>query len=84
MIFRVELARMSREIKTVVVEASSLEELNVRLEDVYSNEKLMNKEWEPDIISFSREGSHTIIGEVEHGYDVEIDFVLPPEESIFD
>ena len=63
MYFKVELARLIREIRTVVVEAKNEDELGERLSDVYNNDQEIGG-WEEDTEWGVEEGTHDIIGVV--------------------
>lgn len=60
--FKVELARLVRETRVVVVEAESKEELWKQLSEVYDKDDDAG-DWTPDNEWGCEPGTHTIIGE---------------------
>jgi hypothetical protein len=79
--FKVELARLVREVKTVVVEAPSFEELDSRLEEVYDAEDGLS--WEPDSDWGCDMGTHQILCPLTDEEGVTVDYVLPPSNGIY-
>lgn len=59
--FKVELGRLVRETRTIVVECASEEELTERLAEVYEKDDDLGV-WDEDAQWGCEEGTHTVIG----------------------
>ena len=77
--FKVELARLVRETRVVVVEATTQEELQERLSEVYDLDDDLG-EWKDDVEWGCDEGTHTIIGTDNSEGECHL-ITLPKEES---
>ena len=60
--FKVELARLVRETRVVVVDCDSEEDLNSRLDEVYDKDDDLGT-WDEDAMWGCSAGTHTVIGE---------------------
>jgi hypothetical protein len=79
--FHVQISQLVRETATVVVEASSLEELEKRLGDVYNAaDNEFEPDWEFDMWWSADEGTHCVIDEAPA--DIVVDYVLEDVEDV--
>jgi hypothetical protein len=76
--FKVELARLVRETRVVVVEAASEDDLCMRLGEVYRLDDDLGF-WEEDAMLGADEGTHSIIGLDDDSYPYDL-ITLPQKE----